>query len=72
MARSSTTYSDVADYLIADMNVQNSKEEKNIRRRVYDALNVLKSARVIKKTGKTVTWNSFLPTPCRMTIVVDQ
>jgi hypothetical protein len=56
-AKSFINYSEIADYLIADMNVQNSQEENNIRRRVYDALNVLKSAKVINKTGKTVTWN---------------
>jgi len=33
------------------------KEEKNIRRRVYDAINVLISADVLRKEGKIVRLN---------------
>ena len=33
---------------------QNGKEEKNVRRRVYDALNVLIAADVLQKNGKQV------------------
>lgn len=36
-----------------------SKEEKNVRRRVYDALNVLISAGIIKKTGKVFNKTKF-------------
>jgi hypothetical protein len=50
------SYKDVADTLINSINYHISvKEEKNIRRRVYDALNVLISAGVIQKNGKIVT-----------------
>ena len=42
------------------MGIESNKEHKNIRRRVYDALNVLKSAGVIKKAGKAVTWDTRL------------
>jgi hypothetical protein len=31
-----------------------SKDEQNIKRRVYDALNVLMSADILKKNGKYV------------------
>jgi hypothetical protein len=58
-----SSYSEVADLLISEMDVESTKEEKNIRRRVYDALNVLKSAKVILKSGKLVSWNSWSPLP---------
>jgi hypothetical protein len=52
----------VADLLINELFADEStptqlltlKEQKNIRRRVYDALNVLKSARMIRKRGKAI------------------
>jgi hypothetical protein len=73
LTRSRTTYSEVADILISEMGVTaNTKDEKNIRRRVYDALNVLKSAKVIKKTGKTVSWSSYFPLPAKITYAVDK
>lgn len=50
----SSTYQEVADYLINDENESKSKEEKNIRRRVYDALNVLIAVGVLKKHSKRV------------------
>jgi len=34
----------------------NDRNEKNIRRRVYDALNVLIAAEVVMKKGRNVTW----------------
>jgi hypothetical protein len=55
-----TSYKEVADQLIAELALppgpENFKEEKNVRRRVYDALNVLISAGVIDKVGKLVKW----------------
>jgi hypothetical protein len=61
MQKPATTYAEVADYLIEEFFPPGSnisiKEQKNIRRRVYDALNVLKSAQVIRKKGKTIKWN---------------
>ena len=35
------------------------KEDKNVKRRVYDALNVLLSAGVIRRNGKMVEWAGF-------------
>mmetsp|Transcript_9751 Transcript_9751/g.19085 ORF Transcript_9751/g.19085 Transcript_9751/m.19085 type:complete len:324 (-) Transcript_9751:3507-4478(-) len=55
-----TSYKEVADQLIAELALppgpDQFKEEKNVRRRVYDALNVLVSAGVVEKVGKLVTW----------------
>lgn len=53
-----TTYKEVADELINSLydDEERQREEKNIRRRVYDALNVLGAAGVIAKKGKQVTW----------------
>ena len=45
-----TTYNEVADELVADFDEEESKnDEKNIRRRVYDALNVLSAMDIIRK-----------------------
>lgn len=63
--RQHTSYKQVADDLIKELEVSleydNEKEEKNIRRRVYDALNVLVAADVVKKSGKTISWNHVSP-----------
>jgi transcription factor Dp-1 len=32
------------------------KEEKNVRRRVYDAINVLIAAGILRRDGKMVSW----------------
>jgi len=53
----------VADLLITEMAVSNPAAQKNVRRRVYDALNVLKSANIIIKRGKLVRWNGYIPIP---------
>lgn len=53
------TYKQVADRLMTEEEVVEAggqKEEKNVRRRVYDALNVLIAAGVLKKQGKYVSW----------------
>ena len=34
-------------------------DERNIRRRVYDALNVLEAIDIISKDNKTITWKGF-------------
>ena len=62
--KQSTTYKEVADIILKDtikfenLNIHSeieiAKEEQNIKRRVYDALNVLISADVLKKNGKYV------------------
>lgn len=61
-----TTYKEVADELVAEC-VGNSDsptflyDQKNIRRRVYDALNVLMALDIIAKNKKDITWKG-LPT----------
>lgn len=67
--KGSTTYNEVADELVAE-EVQNQTydsancDQKNIRRRVYDALNVLMAMNIISKDKKEIRWiglpsNSF-------------
>ena len=50
------TYKEVADQLLAEnvWSVDRALEEKNVRRRVYDAINVLVAADMLKKVGKMV------------------
>ncbi|KAI3955895.1 hypothetical protein MKW98_006255 [Papaver atlanticum] len=67
-AKGRTTYNEVADELVAEFstitpdNPQNF-EEKNIRRRVYDALNVLMAMDIISKDeNKEIIWRG-LPRP---------
>ncbi len=57
-----TSYKEVADEMIKDMELtgpENVKEEKNVRRRVYDALNVLIAAGAVEKNGRAITWNRY-------------
>jgi len=56
--RATSTYKDVAEDLIREKDPADTsdKGEKNIRRRVYDALNVLIAAGVMGKRGKLVMW----------------
>ncbi|KAL5716991.1 hypothetical protein ACHQM5_010084 [Ranunculus cassubicifolius] len=63
-----TTHNEVADELVAEFcesssNVLSSDEqqydEKNIRRRVYDALNVLMAIDIISKDKKEIQWRGF-------------
>ncbi|EAR88175.2 transcription factor e2f/dimerization partner (macronuclear) [Tetrahymena thermophila SB210] len=58
-----TSYKEVADQLVDELKSQSlgsmkpediQKDEQNIKRRVYDALNVLIASKVIEKTGKVV------------------
>jgi transcription factor Dp-1 len=61
-----TTYNEVADELVQKVIAERQKEgtkfdEKNIRRRVYDALNVLMAMDIISKDKKEITWKG-LPT----------
>jgi len=65
--KGTTTYNEVADELVQNVLAERSDEvkgkddEKNIRRRVYDALNVLSALNIISKEKKDITWNG-LPT----------
>ncbi|KAL9227483.1 hypothetical protein vseg_003166 [Gypsophila vaccaria] len=62
-----TTYSEVADELVAECaDASNALEiseqgddEKNIRRRVYDALNVLMALDIISKDKKEIQWRGL-------------
>ncbi|XP_031093319.1 transcription factor-like protein DPB isoform X2 [Ipomoea triloba] len=64
-----TTYSEVADEIIADFRAtevnssvsMNESDEKNIRRRVYDVLNVLMALDIVTKDRKEIQWKG-LPT----------
>ena len=63
-----TTYNEVADELVRHVVKERRKEdpsskfdEKNIRRRVYDALNVLMAMDIITKEKKEISWKG-LPT----------
>ena len=44
------------DELIDNEGPERVKEEKNVRRRVYDAINVLIAAGVLERNGKNVSW----------------
>mmetsp|Transcript_27276 Transcript_27276/g.80230 ORF Transcript_27276/g.80230 Transcript_27276/m.80230 type:complete len:350 (-) Transcript_27276:337-1386(-) len=66
-----TTYNEVADELVAEFvpgdgtsPLDQAYDEKNIRRRVYDALNVLMAMDIIAKEKKNITWRG-LPTNAR-------
>jgi len=65
--KGTTTYNEVADELVQKVLTERADEmkgkddEKNIRRRVYDALNVLSALNIISKEKKDITWNG-LPT----------
>lgn len=58
-----TTYNEVADELVSEFTdpryVQSEQaqyDQKNIRRRVYDALNVLMAMNIISKEKKEIKW----------------
>lgn len=44
------------DELIQSEGTDRIKEEKNVRRRVYDAINVLIAAGVLERNGSSVSW----------------
>ncbi|KAI7871561.1 E2F/DP family winged-helix DNA-binding domain-containing protein [Spinellus fusiger] len=58
--KGTTTYNEIADELATDINltVEGSHvyDQKNIRRRVYDALNVLMAMNIIEKDKKEIKW----------------
>jgi hypothetical protein len=62
-----TTYNEVADELVAEFSnpddprfcADQAYDEKNIRRRVYDALNVLMAMDIIAKEKKEITWKGL-------------
>uniref|UniRef100_A0A8C4N4W6 Transcription factor n=1 Tax=Eptatretus burgeri TaxID=7764 RepID=A0A8C4N4W6_EPTBU len=62
--KGTTTYNEVADELVAEISSNASRlpasdgpyDQKNIRRRVYDALNVLMAMNIISKEKKEIKW----------------
>ncbi len=56
-----TTYKEISDIIINEYNetLSNAKDEKNIRRRIYDSLNVMKAMKLFKKDKyeKSILWN---------------
>jgi transcription factor Dp-1 len=69
--KGTTTYNEVADDLVKQVIADRRKDdpngkfdEKNIRRRVYDALNVLMAMDIISKEKKEITWKG-LPTAAK-------
>ena len=62
--KGTTTYAEVANHLIEGLNREEEQKlsdgkVKNIRRRVYDALNVLLAIGVIAKEKKRIRWVGF-------------
>ncbi|KAL7169926.1 hypothetical protein ACSBR2_034886 [Camellia fascicularis] len=66
-SKGKTTYSEVADEIIVEFTATNNNsavsldefDEKNIRRRVYDALNVLMAMDIIIKDKKEIRWKGL-------------
>lgn len=63
--KGTTTYNEVADELVAEETQAHagvdpaSYDQKNIRRRVYDALNVLMAMNIISKEKKEIRWHGL-------------
>merc|ERR1712062_638374 len=62
-AKGSTSYNEVADELVSELTdprctspSDQQYDQKNIRRRVYDALNVLMAMNIISKEKKEIRW----------------
>jgi transcription factor Dp-1 len=66
-SKQTTTYNEVADELVAEFSkpddpkfcADQAYDEKNIRRRVYDALNVLMAMDIITKQKKEIMWKGL-------------
>ena len=54
-----TTYKAISDQIVNEINEKSVKDEKNIRRRIYDSLNVMKSMKLFHrdKNSKNIMWN---------------
>ena len=61
-AKAVTTYNQVADELVSEFRKEDraSCDEKNIRRRAYDALNVLTAMDIISKDKKHIRWKGLV------------
>jgi hypothetical protein len=63
-SKGTTSYNEVADELVAELKDGTLEDgicydEKNIRRRVYDAINVLMALDIIAKEKKAIIWRGF-------------
>jgi hypothetical protein len=60
-AAGATKHDEIADQLVREAREEGQADfdEKNIRRRVYDALNVLMALQVIAKDRKTIIWRGL-------------
>jgi len=55
-SKKATNYNEVAEELVKEFNENGAVDHKNIRRRVYDALNVLMAMNIIAKDKKDIKW----------------
>ncbi|KAK3257224.1 hypothetical protein CYMTET_33684 [Cymbomonas tetramitiformis] len=74
-SKQKTSYNEVADELVvefsnAELGVDAPNDEKNVRRRVYDALNVLKAMEIIANEKKDIIWKG-LPSTSSTAPAVD-
>jgi hypothetical protein len=53
------SYKQISDIIVNEINEKDTKDEKNIRRRIYDSLNVMKAMNLFKKDtyNKCILWN---------------
>jgi hypothetical protein len=53
-----TTYKEISDLIVCQLNEKDGKDEKNIRRRIYDSLNVMKAMNLFEKdsSNKFIHW----------------
>ena len=53
-----TTYKYISKKIVEELDHLNKKDEKNLKRRIYDSLNVMKSLKVIERDKKKdIVWN---------------
>ncbi|KAH8304552.1 hypothetical protein KR059_012015 [Drosophila kikkawai] len=71
-----TTYNEVADDLVSEEMKNNAYDnncdQKNIRRRVYDALNVLMAINVISKDKKEIRWIGLPANSAEVFLAVEE
>jgi hypothetical protein len=59
--RRTTSYKEISDNIVQELDVISSQDSKNIRRRIYDALNVIKALGLFTNNpqdSKSIVWNS--------------